>query len=57
MLDELDQLEHITTYSAPETVPALLVDHDVQRTVRLARMVRAIAEQRLLRLLHNATAE
>ena len=57
VLDELDQLQHIAAHTAGVAEPALLVEPDVQRPVRLAPMVRAIAEQRLPRFLRDAAAE
>ena len=51
VLNELHQLQHVAAHAAAEAIPALLVEHDVQRPVGLALVVGAIAEQRLPRLL------
>ncbi len=57
VMHELDKLQYIAADTAPEAVPALLVEHDVQRPMRLAAVVGAIAEERLPRLLRDAAAE
>jgi hypothetical protein len=56
-MHELDELQNIAAHTATEAVPALLVEHDVQRAMRLAAVVGAIAVDRLARLLSNAAAE
>ena len=55
--DELDQLQYIAADAAGVAEPALLVEPDVKRAVRLAPVVRAIAEQGLPRFLRDAAAE
>jgi hypothetical protein len=48
-VDKLYQLQDVSTRATTEAIPALLVEHDVQRSLRLALVIRAIAEQGSLR--------
>jgi hypothetical protein len=57
MLHKLDELQNVAADAAPEAVPALLVEHDLQRAARLAAVVRAVAVERLACLLCDAPAE
>ena len=56
-LNELHELQHITADSAAEAVPALLVEHHVQRQARLALMVGAVAHQALAGLLGDPSRQ
>jgi len=46
-LHKLDKLQHVATDATAEAVPALLVERDMQRAVRLAAVVWTVAEERL----------
>jgi hypothetical protein len=50
-------LQDVATNATRMAVPALFVEPDVKRPVRLAAMVRAIAEDRLPRLLCDAATQ
>src|ERR1035437_7520859 len=45
VMDELDELQHVAADTTAEAVPALLIEHDVEGTMRLAPVVRAVTEQ------------
>ena len=55
--DELDQLQDVAADAAGVAIPALLVEPDVERSVRLAAVVRAIAEQSLPGFLGDAARQ
>ena len=55
--DELHQLQHIAAHAAPEAVPSLLVQHDMQRPVGLALVVGAIALKKAGGLLHDPAGQ
>ena len=55
--DELDQLQDVAADPAGVAIPALLVEPDVERSVRLAAVVRAIAEQSLPGFLGDAARQ
>ena len=55
--DELNKLQYVPADAAPEAVPALLVEHDVQRPVRLAAVMGAIAGQRVAGFLRDPRTE
>jgi hypothetical protein len=52
-VNKLDQLQDVSTSATAEAVPALLVEHDIQRSFGLALVIRAVAEQGSLRGLRD----
>jgi len=56
-LNELHELQHIAADPAAEAVPALLVEHHLQRKARLALMVGAVAHQALAGLLGDPSRQ
>jgi hypothetical protein len=46
---KLDQLQDVSANATTEAVPTLLVEHDVQRSLGLALVIGAVAEQISLR--------
>jgi len=56
-LDELHELEHVAAHAAAETIPTLLVEHDMEGPVRLAAVVRAVALEQAVGFMQDVSAE
>lgn len=56
-LDELHELEHVTADAAAESIPTLLVEHDMEGPVRLAAVVRAVALEQAVGFMQDVSAE
>jgi hypothetical protein len=56
-LDELHELEHVAADAAAETIPTLLVEHDMKGPVRLAAVVRAVALEQAVGFMQDVSAE
>jgi hypothetical protein len=57
MVNKLDKLKDVASDPTSPAAPALRLKRNMQRTMGLARMIRAIAEERLPRFLHNPGAQ
>jgi len=56
-LDELRELNHVAPDAAAEAIPTLLVEHDMEGSVRLVAVVRVVALGQAVGFIQDVSAE